>query len=136
MTIAMGTADWRYKVGLIFLPAIVYGFMMLTCKFPVNERVSVLIDTKEHGRVAVVLVGAANVGRISLSFSSLMTNTGGEPVHETPAVPIPIRRGDELGAFNLGSTVVLLIADPRLKPAAGVATGDLVRMGQALFAPK
>jgi phosphatidylserine decarboxylase len=81
----------------------------------------------------VVLVGAANVGRISLAFSSLMTNTGGAAVHEIPSAPIPIRRGDELGAFNLGSTVVLLIADPRLKPASGTAPGDLVRMGQALF---
>ena len=36
-------------------------------------------------------------------------------------------------AFNLGSTVVLLIADPRLAPAAGTDPGELVRMGQALF---
>ncbi|MGE3315482.1 MAG: sugar MFS transporter, partial [Planctomycetaceae bacterium] len=40
MTIAMGTADWRLKVGLIFLPVICYGLMMLQCKFPVNERVA------------------------------------------------------------------------------------------------
>jgi len=40
MTIAMGTADWRLKVGLIFLPVIVYGLMMLGCKFPVHERVA------------------------------------------------------------------------------------------------
>lgn len=40
MTIAMGTMDWRYKIGLIFLPVIVYGILMSTCKFPVNERVA------------------------------------------------------------------------------------------------
>ncbi len=40
MTIAMGHADWRYKVGLIFLPVVVYGFVMSRCKFPVNERVA------------------------------------------------------------------------------------------------
>ena len=37
--------------------------------FTRNERVAVLIDTEDHGRVAVVLVGAANVGRIGLAFA-------------------------------------------------------------------
>ncbi len=40
MTIAMGTADWRLKVGLIFLPVILYGLLMARCKFPINERVA------------------------------------------------------------------------------------------------
>ena len=42
-----------------------------------------------------------------------------------------MKRGDEIGSFNLGSTVVLLLADPALAPAAVV--GDLVRVGQALW---
>ncbi len=40
LTIAMGDIDWRLKVGLIFLPVLTYGFMMLQCKFPVSERVA------------------------------------------------------------------------------------------------
>jgi len=40
LTIAIGTADWRLKVACIFLPVLVYGAMMLRCKFPVNERVA------------------------------------------------------------------------------------------------
>ena len=46
--------------------------------------------------------------------------------------PIPVRRGDELGVFNLGSTVVLLVADSALAPA-DVSPGALVRMGEALW---
>jgi phosphatidylserine decarboxylase len=125
---------WRYIPGRLF-PVNSLAVRHVPGLFAVNERVSVLIETPEHGRVAVVLVGAANVGRISLAFSSLRTNTGGAAVHETPAPPIPIARGDELGAFNLGSTVVLLIADPRLRPAPGVGPDHLVRMGQPLFTP-
>jgi phosphatidylserine decarboxylase len=49
----------------------------------------------------------------------------------TPPAPLPLRRGAELGAFNLGSTVVLLAADPRLRPQ--VEAGALVRMGQPLW---
>ena len=126
--------SWRYIPGRLY-PVNSLAVRHVPGLFAVNERVSVLIETKAHGRVAVVLVGAANVGRISLAFSSLVTNTGGAAVHETPAKPIAIGRGDELGAFNLGSTVVLLIADPRLEAVPGVAPGGLVRMGQALFRP-
>ena len=122
--------SWRYIPGRLF-PVNSLAVRHVPGLFAVNERVSILIDSADHGRVAVVLVGAANVGRISLAFSSLVTNTGGAAAHETPAAPIEVRRGDELGAFNLGSTVVLLIADPRLEPAA--AAGSLVRMGQGLF---
>ena len=38
--IAMGGADWRWKVGLVLLPTLVYGAMLLNQKFPVNERVA------------------------------------------------------------------------------------------------
>ena len=123
---------WRYIPGRLY-PVNTLAVRHVPGLFAVNERVVVLIETKAHGRVAVVLVGAANVGRISLAFSSLMTNTGGAARHETPATPIAISRGDELGAFNLGSTVVLLIADPRLAAAPGIVPGELVRMGQSLF---
>lgn len=126
--------SWRYIPGRLY-PVNSLAVRHVPGLFAVNERVSVLIETPDHGRVAVVLVGAANVGRISLAFTSLMTNTGGAAVHETPAKPIAIGRGDELGAFNLGSTVVLLVADPRLGAAPGIAPGDLVRMGQPLFRP-
>ncbi|MDZ4819155.1 MAG: MFS transporter [Planctomycetota bacterium] len=40
MTIALGTVDWRWKIALIFLPVLTYGFLMLGRTFPVNERVA------------------------------------------------------------------------------------------------
>ena len=58
--------------------------------------------------MAVVLVGAANVGRMTLSFTDLVTNTGGAAGDFLPPQPVRLDRGDELGAFHLGSTVVLL----------------------------
>ncbi|QGJ69749.1 MFS transporter [Planctomycetales bacterium 10988] len=39
-TLNLEWVTWEYKVGLIFLPALIYGVMMLGCKFPVNERVA------------------------------------------------------------------------------------------------
>ena len=46
MTMAMGGADWRYKVGLIFLPAVIYGIMLLGQKWPVQERVAAGVSYK------------------------------------------------------------------------------------------
>jgi phosphatidylserine decarboxylase len=84
--------------------------------FAVNRRVVIDLEAEATGRLAVVMVGATNVGRIELVFE-------GEP---------PVRRGAELGAFHLGSTVVVLAADPRLV-WTGPPAGQLVKMGEALW---
>jgi phosphatidylserine decarboxylase len=122
---------WRYVPGRLF-PVNTLAVRNVEALFAVNERVSILIDTPEFGAVAVIMVGATNVGRMSLSFADLVTNSGRPGAVTVPPAPIPIARGQELGAFNLGSTVVLLVADPRLEPA-GVAPGQIVRMGQPLW---
>jgi MFS family permease len=47
IAIGMGAGtDWRYKVALIFIPVILYGLMMLRCKFPQNERVAAGVSYK------------------------------------------------------------------------------------------
>ena len=121
---------WRYVPGRLF-PVNTAGVRSVPGLFTRNERVSVLLETAAHGPVAIVLVGAANVGRIGLAFADLVTNRGHAAGAFQPKAPIPIRPGDELGVFNLGSTVVLLVADPGLVPAA--KGGDSVRVGQALW---
>jgi phosphatidylserine decarboxylase len=124
--------SWRYIPGRLF-PVNALAVRHVEGVFTRNERVSVLIDSREFGPVAVVLVGAANVGRISLAFDQgPMTNTGGALRVVRPTTPIPIQRGDELGAFNLGSTVVLLAADASLQPA-GVVPGEILKMGQPFW---
>jgi len=123
--------SWRYLPGRLF-PVNTMAVRQVERLFAVNERVYIRIDTVDFGPVAVVMVGATNVGRISLSFADLVTNEGRPAGEVTPPAPIPVARGDELGAFNLGSTVVLLVADHALRPA-GVAPGDIVRVGQPLW---
>jgi phosphatidylserine decarboxylase len=121
---------WRYVPGRLF-PVNGAGVRSVPGLFTRNERVVLFVDSEAHGPVAVVLVGAANVGRMSLAFADLVTNRGRPGGKTVPAEPVAVRRGDEVGAFHLGSTVVLLLADPGLRPA--VAAGDLVRVGQALW---
>jgi phosphatidylserine decarboxylase len=122
---------WRYLPGRLY-PVNAMAVRHVEGLFTVNERVVVTIDGDDVGKVAVVLVGATNVGRITLAFTDFAANRGRPPVAVALETPRAVRRGDELGAFNLGSTVVLLAADPSLQPAA-VREGELVRAGQPLW---
>lgn len=90
-----------------------------------NRRVIVDILSESSGRVALVMVGAMIVGKISVN----VIGSGDVPEGSHPLSPlVPVHRGDELGAFHLGSTVVLL-SDTRaaFRPETGP-----VRMGQSL----
>jgi phosphatidylserine decarboxylase len=120
----------RHIPGSLFgvSPAFVNHVGKLFCG---NERMAILLSTAA-GLVAVVMVGAAGVGRITLTFAGLTTNS---PVSADELrsfePPLPIRRGEELGAFRLGSTVVLLTERP-MQPHL-LAEGMPLRMGAALF---
>jgi len=62
---------WQWKVGLVLIPAAVYGFMMMRATFPVHERVSAGVSYKEMlqemgiiGALIVVSIAIAEIGRI------------------------------------------------------------------------
>lgn len=114
--------------------------------FPRNERLVVRIHSREGGDVTVVAVGAFNVGRISTSFDEGwgradgrgVTNVRGRdgPEERRYDAGISVKRGDELMAFHLGSTVVLLFSPDaavggRLHP--GLVAGREIRLGAPLF---
>ena len=82
--------------------------------FSVNERVVTLIEG-ELGLTAVVMVGATNVGSIKLAYDDLITNTKPAlfcPPHElerrTYQPPKKIIKGERLGTFQMGSSVIVL----------------------------
>nr|ADI22148.1 phosphatidylserine decarboxylase [uncultured myxobacterium HF0200_19H16] len=98
--------------------------------FARNERLITYIDTTHAGRVAVVKVGATLVGRISLAYDpDVYTNEKGQArrtIHYDP--PHLIQKGADLGAFELGSTVVLVGEKGRID-FNGVMEGSATRMG-------
>lgn len=124
-----GTArSWRYVPGTLW-PVFPAAVRRVRGLFARNERVAVRFDT-DHGPLHVVLVGAFGVGRITLALCDLVTNSGGAraAAHLEPA-PF-LGRGDELGTFHLGSTVVLVGEPGRWRLA--VEAGDPVRVGQRI----
>ncbi|MDC0980191.1 archaetidylserine decarboxylase [Bdellovibrionales bacterium] len=103
--------------------------------FAVNERVVVWIETK-WGAVAVILVGATNVGKITVSFDpSLVTNqypSDGQIVRKEYAEPISIEKGQELGVFNMGSTVIVLYPSSAFETLSE-RVSEVTRVGGALL---
>lgn len=123
---------WRHIPGRLY-PVNNIAVRRVEGLFTKNERVVFFLESADHGPLALAMVGAANVGRITLSFTdSPGTWSGREVTHVTPPEPIEVRRGDELGVFNLGSTVVLVCADGALEPAS-VLAGEQVEMGAPLW---
>jgi phosphatidylserine decarboxylase len=101
--------------------------------FTKNERLIACIDSG-RGRVACCMIGATNVGRISLSRTPLETNrTFGkrEEMWFTDEERLPLEAGQEIGIFHLGSTVILLFEKEKVNLDM-VSIGSAVRMGQAL----
>jgi phosphatidylserine decarboxylase len=82
--------------------------------FSVNERVITYIDGN-LGLVAVVMIGATNVGKMSVVYDSFISNTkAGKTVARDYVPPIPIAAGSRLGTFHMGSSVVVLIEPGRI----------------------
>jgi phosphatidylserine decarboxylase len=101
--------------------------------FTLNERL-VTFTTTPAGEVAVVMVAATGVGHITVTYDAVETHRPGRG-RAGPrlryAAPRPVRRGEELGAFHLGSTVVLLFEPGRVK-LAPLDLGQRIRLGEPI----
>jgi len=98
--------------------------------FARNERVVALFDT-EAGKMAMVLVGAINVAAIETVWAGLVTPPKGKSISHTDysaADQQVLKKGEEMGRFNMGSTVIVLFEQAKLR--LDLAAGDPVRMGQ------
>ncbi len=101
--------------------------------FERNERIITFIRTS-RGMVAVCKVGATNVGRISLSYENIFTNTAFRSKKErlyAESERKPVSRGQEIGIFNLGSTVVVLFEKGMITFSA-CTIGKKVTMGEKI----
>jgi len=92
--------------------------------FPINDRCCLRLET-ERGPILMVFVGAVNVGRIRV--------VGVEP-QEGPQLDKPrtYERGEELGRFEMGSTVILVTPPGFAAPSPTLAPHSSVRLGQSI----
>ncbi|WP_447955761.1 archaetidylserine decarboxylase [Vreelandella sp. EE7] len=119
---------------MIYVPGRIFSVNQATARyvpnlFARNERLVCIFDSPE-GAFAMVLVGAMVVAAIETVWSGQVTPLAGTPQRTRFERPVTLARGEEMGLFKLGSTVVMCFENP-------VAFGDYppetkVQMGQPL----
>ncbi len=96
--------------------------------FARNERLIMEFETA-IGAVVVVMVGAMIVASIECAFDA--PSSPYLELQET-AQHRPVARGQEIGRFLLGSTVIVMLPPHAITPSPDFTTGSTVKMGQAL----
>lgn len=98
-----------------------------------NERLNLHFRTAQ-GPAALVFVGALNVGSITTPWTGEIRprKSGVVDVLHPGRVPTDLAKGDLLGWFNFGSTVILLLPDGASHWQHEFTPGMPVRMGQRI----
>lgn len=101
--------------------------------FARNERVVAIFDTA-RGPMAMVLVGAMIVAAIETVWHGLVTPPKREKRVARYGIPenITIEKGDEMGRFLLGSTVILCFPKDTMHWLETQTAGTPLRMGEAI----
>ena len=125
---------------MTYVPGELFSVNPLTAEnvpglFARNERVVAIFET-EIGPMAMVLVGATIVASIETVWAGTVTPPTGKQVFtwdyptQGPEA-LTLDKGDEMGRFKLGSTVVMLFAKDALEEFADdVKPKAVTRMGQ------
>jgi phosphatidylserine decarboxylase len=144
-------APWNYHrihapadgklVEMRYLPGALFSVNGATVKavpqlFARNERVACLFET-DFGPMAFVLVGALNVGSIATHWAGQVAPGPGRQASvwrypKKGAGSVHLARGEELGRFNMGSTVIVVLPDGGPRFAPEIVAGNTVRVGQLL----
>lgn len=103
--------------------------------FSMNERVVLEFECAQ-GTFALAMVGAVGVGNLRLrnpELESRHLRDAGQRQQVHLETPISFQRGDELGAFELGSTVILCAPPATVELTACI--GDSLQFGDAIAVP-
>ncbi len=134
-------------VGARFVPGRLFSVNAVTAAavpelFAINERVICRFrggageDGTDSYEFVLVLVGALFVGSIETVWHGEVTPGGGRRMVDLPLdparAPLALPRGAELGRFNMGSTVILLLPGERAGWLPTLAPGSVVRCGETL----
>lgn len=101
--------------------------------FARNERVTALFET-EVGPMALVLVGAINVASIETVWDGVITPPSAREVRswQYPYNPPFLKRGEEMGRFNMGSTIIVLFGNNKINWESNLVAGKSVNMGELI----
>ena len=123
---------------MIYVPGDLFSVNPTTARgvpglFARNERVVCVFATAK-GPFVLVLVGATIVGSMATVWHGVINPPRGGTVREWryDDRTIALKKGEEMGRFLLGSTVVMLFPAPALAFAADWAPARPVRLGEPM----
>jgi phosphatidylserine decarboxylase len=99
--------------------------------FARNERVAAIFDT-EAGPMALVLVGAIFVSSIETVWHGVVTPPTAPSVQtwHYDDKPITLKKGEEIGRFNMGSTIIVLFGKDKVQWLNKFKADQLVNLGE------
>jgi phosphatidylserine decarboxylase len=124
--------------SMTYIPGKLYSVNKATTNqvnnlFAINERIVNVFDT-DIGSVALVMVGAIFVGGMETTWEGEVTpasnRQGFSQNYHTQQ--INISKGEEMGRFNMGSTVIVLFEPDKVIFESEITTDTKVVMGQKI----
>ena len=128
---------------MIYIPGKLFSVNQVTSDsidnlFARNERVVCLFETTA-GPMALVLVGAMIVAGIETVWAGQVTPSKRgvhEEDYERHEPPLHYGKGDEMGRFKLGSTVIVVFGPGAANWVSGLGGNRAVKMGESIGAMK
>ena len=124
---------------MIYVPGALFSVNPVTARgvrklFARNERVVCVFESPEHGAFAMVLVGATIVGSIATVWHGVVnpTRTGKMSEWTYADRTITLKKGEEMGRFLLGSTIVMLFGQGAIAFNPDWAPERPVRLGEMM----
>jgi phosphatidylserine decarboxylase len=124
---------------MIYVPGKLFSVNPTTARgvpglFARNERVVCVFESPEHGPFVLVLVGATIVGSMATVWHGVVNpkRTGAVAEWNYLDQQIVLKKGEEMGRFLLGSTIVMLFQpntirfNPDWQPEGSVRLGEVM----------
>lgn len=122
---------YAYLPGSLF-PVNKIGVNLVSGLFAKNERWITYVDTGK-GRMALVKVGAFLVGSVQVGYNEFPQVHGKEKITFTYKEEQPLlQKGDEVGFFQFGSTVICLFEEGMIKLSPDLAPLTPLKMGEKI----
>jgi len=122
---------------MIYVPGKLFSVNPVTVEnvpnlFARNERVVCIFDTAA-GPMALVLVGAMIVGSVETPWAGIVApnSSGVKAITYEGESALSFAKGEEMGRFRLGSTVVMVMPKGSVSWNAEQIAGKTVRMGES-----
>jgi phosphatidylserine decarboxylase len=124
---------------MIYVPGALFSVNPATARglpglFARNERVVCVFESPEHGPFVMVLVGATIVGSMATVWHGVVNPTRTNKVSEWSYTDqeIVLTKGEEMGRFLLGSTIVMLFRQETIAFNRNWAPERSVRLGEMM----